>query len=159
MIRTALRSDADQIAEIYRPFVTHSIVSFEEVAPGADEIAHRIERADLWLVDVVDDRVRGYAYGTPHRTRHAYRFTTETSIYVSPEFHRSGIGRPLYQQLLDRLAGSGFATAVAGITLPNDASVRFHSALGFAEVGVFPKVGFKFGEWHDTVWMVRPLVE
>lgn len=159
MIRTALHSDADQIAEIYRPFVTHSTVSFEEVAPGADEIRQRIERAHLWLVDVVDSRVRGYAYGTVHRARRAYRFTAETSIYVSQQLHRSGVGRPLYQALLDQLSESGFATAVAGITLPNEASVRFHEALGFDEIGVFPKVGFKFEQWHDTIWMARPLAK
>lgn len=159
MIRPALPADAQQIADIYRPFVTESTVSFEEVAPDADEIRRRIGDADLWLVDAEDDRVRGYAYGTAHRSRHAYRFTTETSIYVQPELHRGGIGRPLYTMLLEQLSDLGFATAVAGITLPNDPSVSFHRALGFGQIGVFPKVGFKFGAWHDTVWLARPLAK
>lgn len=152
-----MESDADQIADIYRPFVTDTTVSFEEVPPSADEMRGRIASAHLWLVDVVEGRVQGYAYATAHRSRHAYRFTTETSIYVPTHLHRSGIGRPLYQALLDQLTELGLATAVAGITLPNEASVRFHEAMGFTEVGVFPQVGFKFGQWHDTIWMARPL--
>lgn len=159
LLRTAVESDADQIAEIYRPFVTDSTVSFEEAAPSADEIRKRIGDAHLWLVDVVESRIRGYAYATAHRSRHAYRFTTETSIYVPTELHRSGIGRPLYQALLDQLTELGFATAVAGITLPNEASIGFHEAMGFGEVGVFPNVGFKFGQWHDTIWMARHLAK
>lgn len=157
MIRPAFATDADQIASIYRPFVTESTVSFEEVPPDSDEIRRRIVAAHLWLVDVDGDEVRGYAYGTVHRSRHAYRFTTETSIYLPEAMHGSGVARPLYESLLDQLASMGFATAVAGITLPNEASVGFHRALGFSEIGIFPKVGFKFDRWHDTIWLSRPL--
>ncbi len=156
-IRTATRDDAGRIAEIYAPYVTDSAISFEETPPDAEEIARRVEAAHVWLVDETDGEIRGYAYGTPWRSRHAYRYTAETTVYVAAEHHGRGVGRRLYEELLDQLATLGFVTAVAGITLPNDKSVEFHRALGFSYVGTFPKVGYKFDTWYDTGWMSREL--
>jgi phosphinothricin acetyltransferase len=157
VIRPAVPADAGRIAEIYSPYVTDSAISFEETPPDATEIEGRMEAAHLWLVDETDGEISGYAYGTPWRSRHAYRFTVETTVYVAPEHHGKGVGRALYTELLDRLTDLGFVTAVAGITLPNDQSVEFHRALGFTYVGTFPKVGFKFETWYDTGWMSRAL--
>ena len=102
MIRNATPADAARIAEIYAPYVTDSAVSFEETPPDEVEIARRIEKAHLWLVDEVDGVVGGYAYGTPWRMRQAYRFTVETTVYVAGEHHGRGIGRRLYEELLAR---------------------------------------------------------
>mgnify|MGYP001813385333 FL=1 len=157
MIRPATAADAARIAEIYAPYVTDSAISFEETPPDASEIERRMEAAHLWLVDENDGEIGGYAYGTPWRSRHAYRFTVETTVYVAAEHHGRGIGRRLYEELLEQLGALGFVTAVAGITLPNDQSIEFHRALGFTYVGTFPKVGFKFETWYDTGWMARPL--
>ncbi len=157
MIRPATAADAARIAEIYAPHVTDSAISFEESPPDAVEIVRRMEKAHLWLVDETDGVIGGYAYGTPWRSRHAYRFTVETTVYVAAERHRRGIGRRLYEELLEQLGALGFVTAVAGITLPNDESVEFHRALGFTYVGTFPKVGYKFDTWYDTGWLSRLL--
>ena len=157
MIRPAVPADAASVAAIYQPYVIETAISFEEEPPDAEEIRRRMEAAHLWLVDELDGEVRGYAYATPWRSRHAYRFTAETTVYVGREHHGVGVGRGLYEALLEQLRTLGFVTAVAAITLPNDQSVDFHRALGFTDVGRFPKVGFKFETWYDTFWLSREL--
>ncbi len=157
MIRPAVPADAASVAAIYQPYVIETAISFEEEPPDAEEIRRRMEAAHLWLVDELDGEVRGYAYATPWRSRHAYRFTAETTVYVGREHHGVGVGRGLYEALLEQLRTLGFVTAVAAITLPNDQSVDFHRTLGFTDVGRFPKVGFKFETWYDTFWLSREL--
>jgi phosphinothricin acetyltransferase len=115
-------------------------------------MAQRIRDAHLWLVAEEDGEVIGYAYAGVHRTRAAYRFTTEVSAYVDQGAHRRGVGRALYTELLEKARAKGFRLAVAGITLPNDASVGLHEALRFTRVGVYHNVGMKFDDWHDVGW-------
>lgn len=116
-------------------------------------MAARIRKAHIWLVAENDDgQIVGYAYGGPHRERAAYNSTVEVSAYVDRSLHRSGLGRRLYTELFDRLKQSGFRLLVAGITLPNDASVGIHEAMGFERVGVYTNIGFKNGEWWDVGW-------
>ncbi len=146
--------------EIYRPHVESSAVSFEEEAPSVEEFAARV-RGYLaqWaaLVAVDGDRVLGYAYGTRLRERAAYRWSVETTVYVASGAYRRGVGRQLYEALLPRLASAGYCNAYAAIALPNPASERLHEAVGFTRVGNLPRVGFKFGQWHDVAWYYRPL--
>jgi phosphinothricin acetyltransferase len=153
--RTATAADAVVLREIYRPYVEETAVSFELEVPTVEESQRRISVAVegwSWLVAEVDGLQVGYAYGSAHRAREAYRFSVETSAYVSQDHHRQGIGRALYARLLNELRQRGFCSAFAGTTLPNDASVGFHESLGFQSIGVFPKVGHKFGTWHDVAW-------
>ncbi|MEA2424297.1 MAG: hypothetical protein QOH13_707 [Thermoleophilaceae bacterium] len=112
-----------------------------------------------WLVYEADGQVAGYAYAGVHRTRAAYRWTAEVTAYVAQDRHRSGIGRALYEDLLDRLKAQNFRLCVAGITLPNDASVGLHEAVGFEPVGVYRNIGWKFGGWHDVGWWQLDLGE
>ena len=159
-IRTATTSDAAALREIYRPYVESTAISFELEVPSIEEFQRRISVAVegwSWLVAEVDGRLAGYAYGSAHRARAAYRSSVETTAYVHEDYQRQGIGRALYTQLLDELCKRGFASAFAGTTLPNDASVGFHESLGFQSIGVFPRVGRKFGAWHDVAWFYRPL--
>ena len=159
-IRTATADDAATLREIYRPYVERTAVSFELEVPSIEEFQRRISVAVeewSWLVAEVNGRQVGYAYGSPHRAREAYRSSVETSAYVYEDYQRQGIGRALYVQLLAELRERGFGSAFAGTTLPNDASVRFHESLGFQPIGVFPRVGRKFGAWHDVAWFYRPL--
>jgi L-amino acid N-acyltransferase YncA len=128
-IRTASTADAAVLREIYRPFVEISVA----VAGWS------------WLVAETGGRLVGYAYGSAHRPREAYWSSVETSAYVHHDYFRQGIGRALYTRLLEELRERGFGSAFAGITLPNPASVRFHESLGFERIGVFPRVGRKFG--------------
>ena len=147
--------DAEAIAAIYAPYVTDTVVSFEDVPPTAAEVAARVERlteTHAWVVADHGGEILGYAYGCPHRERAAYRWATEVSVYVDPRHKRRGAGRGLYQALLGLLADRGYRIAVAGIALPNDASVGLHEACGFKPVGVYRGIGFKHGTWWDVGW-------
>jgi phosphinothricin acetyltransferase len=114
-------------------------------------------RAHAWVVLEDAGRVAGYAYGGPYKERAAYRWSCEVSVYLEPGRRRTGAGRALYEALLTRLAERGYRTAVAGMTLPNDASVGLHHALGFEPVGTHRRIGWKYGAWHDVAWVQRPL--
>lgn len=154
-LRSATPDDADALLAIYRPFVLHTAISFELEPPSVEEFRGRIERSLAewaWLVAESDGRALGYAYATPHRSRGAYRWSVEPSVYVAEASHRRGLGRMLYEALMPRLAERGACNAYAGITLPNDASVALHRRLGFEPVGVFRSVGHKLGAWHDVSW-------
>lgn len=153
--------DAAAIASIYAPYVTETAVSFETEPPSAAETRGRIEAgADVypWLVACDEDgAILGYAYAAAFRTRPAYRFTVETTVYLAREARGRGLGRRLYEALLPMLEAQGFTQAIAAITLPNDASVRLHESLGFAQAGIYRDVGYKFGAWHSVGLWQRPL--
>jgi len=154
-IRLATLSDAEAIAAIYRPVVEATTISFETVAPDRDEMARRLAdtlASHPWLVCEVDGRVAGYAYATKHRVRAAYQWSVDTSVYVDSACRRLGVGRGLYQSLFAILAAQGFFNAFAGIALPNPASVALHESVGFEPLGVYRRVGFKLGAWHDVGW-------
>jgi phosphinothricin acetyltransferase len=122
-------------------------------------MAARIRKAHIWLVAERDGQIVGYAYGGPHRERAAYNSTVEVSAYIDRSLHRTGLGRRLYEELFERLRSQGFRLLVAGITLPNDASVGIHEALGFERVGIYKNIGFKNGEWWDVGWWQLDLGE
>lgn len=103
-----------------------------------------------WLAAEVDGCFAGYAKAGVWREREAYAGTVETGVYVETSFHRCGVGRALYSELFVRLRAADFHTVIAGIALPNDASVRMHEACGFAHVGTCREVGRKFGRWWDV---------
>ena len=152
--------DAAGIAEIYRPVVERTTISFEEAAPDADEIGARIVRTTAeypWLVACNTDAVIGYAYAGRHRERAGYRYSVDVSVYVAQEARGRSIGTMLYTALFENLAERGFHRAFAGITLPNDASLALHRRFGFRDVGVYHEVGYKFGKWLDVLWCERPV--
>ena len=164
IIRPSRDEDVAAIAAIYGYHVMHGLASFEEAAPTVDEIARRRgEILALGLPYLVAEhaglgRVVGYCYAGLFRTRSAYRFTLEDSIYVDPAEVGRGIGRALLEPLLLRSAELGYRQMVAVIggseTVP---SIRLHEALGFLRTGLLPGIGFKFGRWIDTVLMQRAL--
>jgi L-amino acid N-acyltransferase YncA len=158
-VREATEHDAAPCAAIYAPYVTDSCVSFELEPPSAAEMAARIASAHDWVV-LEDDggRVVGYAYAGMFAPRAAYRWACEVSVYLERGFERRGGGRMLYETLLPRLAARGFRMAIAGMTLPNDASVGLHRALGFEPVGTYRRIGYKHGAWHDVAWTQRELI-
>ena len=147
--------DAADCAAIYAPNVTGSAISFEEVPLDAQQFAARIEtttRTHPWLVLDDGERVVAFAYASPHRARAAYRWAADVAIYVGREHRGAGAGRRLYEALIELLRRQHLRIACAGITLPNDASVALHEALGFELVGVYRSIGFKHGAWHDVGW-------
>lgn len=161
-IRTASTRDAEALRDVYRPYVESTAVSFETEVPMLDEFSRRIAAAVdgwAWLIAELDNRIVGYAYGSAHRPRPAYRYSVEVSAYVEARHQRKGIARALYDELLVLLEARGYHNAYAGITLPNEASVGFHRSMGFKPVGVFPEVGRKFDAWHDVAWLYRALKE
>ena len=154
-VRLATSEDAAAFAEIYRPFVQDTYVTFEEDAPSAAEMAGRIERilrTHPWLAAEEKGKVVGFAYGSPHRDRRGYRWAADVAIYLAPEGRGRRLGRALYGVLLPMLREQGFVVAYAGIALPNEASVGLHEAMGFRRVALYEKVGFKARGWHDVGW-------
>lgn len=160
LIRAAGEADAAACAAIYRPYVLDTAITFETEPPSTAELAQRIAdatRTHAWLVAEDGARVIGYAYAGPFNPRAAYRWSCGVSVYLELGLRRTGAGRALYEALFDRLAERGYRTVLAGMALPNDASEGLHRALGFAPVGVYRRVGWKHGSWHDVAWMQRSI--
>ena len=160
IIRPVSPDDAAAIAAIYRPYVTGTAITFELDLPDAAEFRRRIEHVTAthpWLVAERGGQVVGYAYGSTYRSRAAYRWVAETGIYLAEAAHGHGIGRVLYQALLDTLEQRGFVAAMGVMTAGNPASTALHERLGFRNVGTQPGIGFKHGIWHDVVFWQRDL--
>lgn len=142
--------------EIYRPFIETGWTSFETEVPSVDEFDLRVTKTleqFPWLV-ALDDRgeVIGYAYGGAHRSRVAYRWNSELSVYVHSDWQKKGVAKHLYKVLMEVLQAQGYLNFLAGITLPNDASVAFHENLGFEKVGIYRNIGYKMGHYRDVGW-------
>ncbi|MBC7985350.1 MAG: N-acetyltransferase [Sphingomonadaceae bacterium] len=155
-LRIATLDDAHAIAAIYGPYVVSSAASFEDVAPSGKEMVRRIAGSIEhfpWIVAEMDGVVLGYASASKFRERAAYRWTVETSVYVSHDMRGQGIGRALYRALLGTLEEQGFVQAIAAIALPNDQSIDLHEAVGFQRAGHYREVGYKRDQWHDVgIW-------
>ncbi len=160
-IRPAAVSDAVEIARIYQRYVTESAASFEEHPPAPDAIQQRMMSQPRlpWLVGVRSGDVVGYCYACQHRTRPAFRWSADVSIYLDAGERGRGAGRVLYERLLSEVRALGYVSVFAGITLPNEASVRLHESMGFTAVGVFRNVGFKQGRWRNVGWWQRALID
>ena len=164
-IRLATPADAAAIAEIYAPFCTEHTTSFETVAPGRAEMAQRIQKTlqqHPWLVMEAHGSIAGYAYASRHRERAAYRWAVDVAAYVHASRRGQGVGRRLYQALIGVLAAQHYFRAYAGISLPNEASVALHEAVGFHPLGVYRGVGYKLGAWRDVGWWelaLQPLAD
>jgi L-amino acid N-acyltransferase YncA len=161
MMRLVTEADAPRILDIYAPIVRETVISFEYEVPGEDEMRQRIrgklEHGYPWIVMERDDLLLGYAYAGRWRDRAAYDWTVETTVYVNASARRGGIGRTLYGALFEVLRLQGFVQAVAGVTLPNDASVGLHQAVGFVPTGTTHNAGYKFGHWHGVAFFEMTL--
>ncbi|MGH2864405.1 MAG: GNAT family N-acetyltransferase [Solirubrobacteraceae bacterium] len=161
-VRHASERDGPACAALYAPYVTDTAITFETEPPSGEEMGRRILLASqrhAWLVLEGQGRVVGYAYGGTFNPRAAYRWSCEVSVYLELERRRTGAGRTVYEALLARLQQRGYRVATAGMTLPNDASVGLHRAMGFEQVGVYRRIGFKHGRWHDVAWAQRLLID
>jgi L-amino acid N-acyltransferase YncA len=166
ILRVATENDAEPIAEILAHYIEHTAITFHEVPLTSIEMRARMAQTQTrypWFVAVEESArgslVLGYAYASEHVPRAAYRWSVDTSIYLHHEHTRRGLGRRLYSALFLSLAELGYVGAYAGVTLPNDASVALHQAMGFAPVGVYRGVGYKHGAWRDVAWFERALRE
>jgi L-amino acid N-acyltransferase YncA len=162
VIRDSREDDVANVHAIYSHHVLHGTASFEEEPPSVDELMRR--RANVlghglpYLVAEIDGQVVGYSYAAPYRSRSAYRFTIENSVYVDHRLSRRGVGRALLSALITRCEAGEWRQIVAVIgDSGNTASIVLHERLGFRPVGTLRAVGFKFGRWIDSVLMQRAL--
>jgi L-amino acid N-acyltransferase YncA len=160
LIRHATPGDAPGCLEVYAPFAEETAVSFEHEAPSVAEYEQRIVRVNrthAFLVAEQDERIAGFAYAGVHRERLSYRWTCEVSVYLGVDHRGRGLGRALYEPLFALLEQQGYRMMLAGITMPNLASVALHKSLAFDEVGVYRRIGWKAGDWRDVMWLARRL--
>lgn len=162
LIRTADLRDVPAITEIYSAAVRHGTASFELDPPDENEMTRRYRALHSggypFLVAEVGSTIAGYAYVGPYRSRPAYNWTVEDSVYVAPRSHRQGIGRALLASLIEQSEARGYRQMIAIIgDSANAASIELHRAAGFRMIGTFDDVGYKFGRWLDSVLMQRPL--
>ena len=153
MIRPVSLNDTEKILEIYNHYVATSLVTFEEELVTATDFRQRI--TDIiakypYLVYEEDDQILGYAYAGVFRTRVAYRFSAESSVYVHKDHFKKGVGSQLYAALLPLMKKQGIKSAIGGVTLPNKGSVKLHEQFGFEKVAHFKAVGRKFDQWLDV---------
>ncbi len=154
IVRDAQSGDYSALADLYNYYVLNTVTTFEEEPVSAEEIGSRVQDVvgwDLpWIVLIRDEELLGYACAVHWKHRSAYRHSVESTIYLRQGILGYGLGAHLYRELLERLRAGGLHTALAGIALPNDASVALHEKLGFREVAQFSEVGNKFDRWVDV---------
>ena len=153
MIRQAKQDDAKSICTIYNHYVSETIITFEEQPVSVAEMQNRIAdvTADFpWLVFEENNQIMGYAHASRWKTRYAYRYSVESTVYLMPEEIGRGIGSQLYQILIDILKKKDIHSIIGGIALPNPASIALHEKLGFKKVAHFQDVGWKFNHWIDV---------
>ena len=164
-VRAAAPEDAEQLLEIYTPFVISedsslSNVSFELAAPDVEEFRQRIQDISKqfpYLVGEVNGQILGYVYCHPYRERLAYQWAVEVTIYLAPAGQGKGLGRLLYETMEKLLCLQGVTMAYSCITVGNDHSIKMHEALGYCLIGTFTNSGYKNGQWLDTVWLEKQL--
>lgn len=164
VIRDAMEPDFTAVQAIYGHHVTHGSGSFEETPPDSAELIRRwrgVTDAMLpYLVCEIDGAIAGFAYAAPYRSRHAYRYSVEDSVYVAPDRQRLGVGRRLLAPLIERCEARGYRQMAAVIgDRDNHGSIGLHAAFGFTEIGCLRAIGFKHGRWVDVVLMQRSLGE
>lgn len=161
-IRPATPADSRRLLEIYAPYVLHTAITFEYEVPSVAEFQNRITHTlehYPYLVAVIGDTIVGYAYASAFKSRAAYDWSVETSIYIDEAFHQKGIGTALYARLEDLLKKQNVCNVCACIAYPNPGSVSFHEALGYTTVAHFHSSGYKFDTWYDMIWMEKQIHE
>lgn len=156
----AMPRHIDDILNIYEPIVKGTHISFEYAVPTREEMQIRLEETlefYPWIVAFSEKGLAGYAYASRFRKRKAYDRVCEVSVYVDQGQQRLGLGEKLYKIIFRILELQGITQCIAGISLPNPGSIRFHIRCGFKEIGTFKKIGFKFGQWYDVLFMQNAL--
>ena len=154
-VRIAQISDAPGIMDIYVPYILNTAISFETEIPPLDQFEKRIEKCLQkypWLVCTIDELISCYVYASIHREREAYQWTCECSVYVRSQYRGRGIGKIMYDTLFHILRMQGFKNVYAGITLPNEASIKLHEKCGFERFATYENIGYKLGGWKTVGW-------
>ncbi|AXR05284.1 GNAT family N-acetyltransferase [Salinimonas sediminis] len=153
-VRAVTPEDTAAITAIYNHYIQTSLATFEEQPVTTEDMAQRIATCSAngypWLVAVSQGVITGYAYAGVWKARSAYRFTSEITVYLHPQYYRTGNGTALYSALFEALRATPVRTVIAVITLPNEASVALHEKFAMHKVAHFAQVGFKFNQWQDV---------
>ena len=155
-ITLATEADAKEILDIYAPYITNTVITFEYEVPTLEEFKHRISSTTTkypYLVYRVGQKIVAYAYASSFKTRAAFAWDVETSIYVHPDYHHTGIAKRLYQALIELLKLQGYYHIYVYISYPNEPSTKFHEKLGFKSCAMYKKTGYKMGAWRDLLCM------
>ena len=161
-IRLIRDSDYAGALGVYTPYVLDTVITFEYDVPTLDEFTTRLSNIAKHypvLVCEVDGVIVAYCYGSIHRVKTAYQWSVESTIYIAEEYHHKGIAAILYTALFDILRLQGFINVYAGISVPDGKSDHFHRRFGFTYLGLFEKIGYKHGRWHDLLWFELILSE
>lgn len=149
--------DAETLLYIYAPFVLETPTTFEYLVPSIGEWKERLRniaaRFPFLVLRDESGKAVGYAYASEHRSREAYKWAVESSIYLAQSARGKGLGKKLYTLLLREIAANGFKVVYGVISLPNEASIKLHEKVGFKWFATFPKAGFKMQRWHDVAWL------
>ncbi len=169
LISDVTTADTAELLQIYAPYVTDTAISFEYDVPNESEFRSRIEQISAkypYIKATVDGQIVGYAYASTFKGRRAYDYSAETTIYLKKDCRGMGIGKILYTELENRLKLRGILNMNACIAVPSsddeyltDDSIKFHHKMGFTDVGVFHKCGYKFGKWYDMMWAEKLIGE
>lgn len=157
-LKLAEENDILPMLDIYTPYVTNTSISLEYTVPTREEFFDRYIKGKEffpWIVCTTGNVVTGYAYAGRTFSRMGYQWDASLTVYVSPKYQKRRIGRSLYQTLFEILDLQGFYNLYGVITGNNQNSIRMHEKLGFIQESVFHQAGYKFGEWHDVIWMVK----
>ena len=160
LIRAAVAGDAAPMARIYNHYIANTVVTFEEAAVSAADMAARMAEAEAaklpWLVAQTPPGVRGFAHASRWKGRCGYRHSAEVTVYLDAEAGGQGLGTRLYTELFARLAAGGCHVLIGGIALPNPASIALHEKFGMQKIAHFSEVGYKFGRWVDVgYWQLK----
>lgn len=159
-IRLVRPDDIPQILDIYAPYIENTAVTFEYEVPSLNIFASRVETISSiypFLVLESEDGIKGYAYATRHMERAAYRYDVQCSVYLTADSTGKRYGHELYKRLFSLLTIQGFYNAYALIAMPNPASEALHRRMGFEQIGMHTRTGYKFGEWLNVLWMIKRL--
>ena len=162
MLRNATITDVPVMLEIYRPYILDTAITFEYEVPSLSEFEGRflsVTKKYPWLVWEEHGEVLGYAYAGPFKSRAAYQWDADLSIYLRRDCRGNGIGRALYTELENRLRALGYHVLYGIVTSANDASCRFHEAMGYRPIAVFENTGVKFGQWYGITWYEKRIRE
>ncbi|MBS5114977.1 MAG: N-acetyltransferase [Erysipelotrichaceae bacterium] len=159
LIRTATLDDAKELLDIYTPYVINTDITFEYDVPSLDVFKNRMAtvlKKFPYLVALnEDEKIIGYAYASEYRSRQAYQYVCELSIYIDQAYRHQHVGTLLYRRLIEILKELHYQKVYACITYPNEDSIAFHEKLGFSQIGYFKECGFKHDHWLDMVWLEK----
>lgn len=161
-LRIAQSDDVEGILAIYAPFVGETNVTFDYDVEEAQIFCEQLDTVIKdypWLIAEENGKIIGYAYAKQYKERSAYQWCATTTVYFHQDYQGQGLAKELYDGLMEILAHQNFINLYAGIAQPNEASTMFHVKMGFTPVGVYKKVGFKNGQWHDVLWVHKILTK